>query len=206
MKKGVQIAFALALGILSVISTIWPEGHMENIVYAVILPSFILSIISFASEIAEKCETDSEKLYGLANQCADLSKAKVEVDLRTNAQTMGPDIDVENLITPEINSELEKTNQYLTDAVGYQKTQYFFLKCKQVCDRIMVGGYVALFLALALSPYIAQWLSGINLSCITMWSLTLLYITLELKSGICARIFLWLSKMYINKTKKGVEE
>ena len=206
MKKGVQIAFALALGILSVISTIWPEGHMESIVYAVVLPSFILSIISFVSEIAEKCEADSEKLYGLSNKCADLSKAKVETDLRTNAQGMGAEIDVEKLITPEINSELEKTNQYLSDAVGYQKTQYFFLKCKQVCDKIMVGGYVVLFLSLALSPYITQWLSGIDLNCITMWSLTLLYITLELKSDICATIFLWLSKLYIKKTKKSIEE
>lgn len=37
MKKGVQLAFAIALVILAIISTIWPDGHMENIVYAVVV-------------------------------------------------------------------------------------------------------------------------------------------------------------------------
>lgn len=202
MKKGVQLAFAIALVILAIISTIWPDGHMENTVYAVVVPSFVLSIISFVAEIAEKCEADSEELYKLSSKCADLSEKKVEAEMRSNAEGIEGELDIEKIITPEINAEFEKTNQYLAEAVGYQKTQYFFVRCKQICNRIMVGGYVILFLSLALSPIIAQWLSAIDLNCLTMWSLALLYITLELKSDCCSKVFVKLSKMYIAKTKK----
>ena len=54
MKKGVEKAFAIALFIISIISTIFPTNHIESITYAVIVPSFILSLTSFISEISKK--------------------------------------------------------------------------------------------------------------------------------------------------------
>ena len=206
MKKAVQVAFAIALGILAIISTIWPKGHMESIVYAVIIPSFILSFISFVTEIAEKCESDVDKLASTVDKCATLSKERVEMIIKNNVLDNNGAFDAEKVITKEVNDEFEKTNQYLTETLAYRMVQIFCLRCKTVCDKIMVGGYVILFLSLALSPYISQWLSAIDLNCITMWSLVLLYVTLELKSDICAKIFFSLSERYMKKAKEKAEE
>ena len=54
-KKGIQVAFAITLIIISIIATIWQTELLGNIIYAVVIPSFLLSIISFVAEIAEKC-------------------------------------------------------------------------------------------------------------------------------------------------------
>jgi len=192
--------------LLAVISTIWPAGHMKNIVYAVVLPSFILSLVSFVSEIAEKSESDGERLTKLVDECAELSEETAKTTMRGNVAGNNGVFDLEKVITPEVNDEFERTNQYLVEAVGYRKAQIFCFRCKMICDKIMVGGYVVLFLSLTLSPYIAQWLSFINLNCLTMWSLVLLYVTLELKSEICSKVFLGLSKKYIAKAKESIEE
>ena len=51
-KKGIQVAFAIALVFISIIATFWKSEVLENIIYAVVIPSFLLSIISFVAEIA----------------------------------------------------------------------------------------------------------------------------------------------------------
>ena len=206
MKKAVQVAFAIALSVLAIISTIWPKGHRVSIVYAVIIPSFILSFISFVTEIAEKCESDVDELASTVDRCATLSKERVEMIIKNNVLDNNGVFDVEKVITKEVNDEFEKTNQYMAETLAYRRTQIFCIRCKNVCDKIMVGGYVILFLSLALSPYISQWLSTIDLNCITMWSLVLLYVSLELKSDICAKIFFSLSERYKKKAKEETGE
>lgn len=206
MKKTVQIAFAIALVILSIISTILQTDLIGNIIYAVVLPSFILSIISFVAEISEKCETDGEQLYNLSIRCADMSKEIAEINIKSKFETADSKLTVEEAITPEINEKLTQSNEYSMEALGYQKVRIFCVKCKKNCDRALIVGYVLLFLSLALSPYIAKWLSVINLNCITLWSLSLLYISLELKSEVCAKVFHWLSEKYIKRTKAEYTE
>lgn len=206
MKKTVQIAFAIALVIISVISSIWQTDLIGNIIYAVVLPSFILSIISFIAEISEKCETDGEKLYNLSIRCADMSKEIAELKIKSKVETTDSKLTLEEAITPEINEKLTESNKYAAEALGYQKVRIFCLKCKRHCDRALIGGYVLLFLSLALSPYIAKWLSVINLNCITLWSLSLLYISLELKSEVCSKVFHWLSEKHIKRAKAEYTE
>ena len=64
--KTLQKAFAIALIALSVICTRWPDAElMTSIVYAVVIPSFILSMISFITEVSEHCEKEAEKLAKL---------------------------------------------------------------------------------------------------------------------------------------------
>ncbi|MGN8897259.1 hypothetical protein [Flavonifractor sp. HCP28S3_F3] len=66
MKKGVQIAFAITLLIISVLATFNQSKLFEDIIYAVVIPSFLLSVISFATEIREKCSKNAhtfEKVY-----------------------------------------------------------------------------------------------------------------------------------------------
>ena len=88
---------------------------------------------------------------------------------------------------------------FLEKSLVSKDVQIFCVKCKNVCSKITTAGYVLLILSLSLSPYIAKWLSVVDLNCITMWSLTLLYITLELKTDVCAWVF---NKLLAKSEKK----
>jgi len=202
MKKGVQIAFAIALATLAIISMFCSTGHMATIIYAVALPSFILSIVSFFADIAEKCDSEGEKLHEASNKSSELSKELATQKIKTNVLCNDGVYDEKVVITPAVEKHLEDASRYMVEALGYNRARIFFLRCKIWCDRLMVGGYAVLFLSLALSPYVTQWLSVIDLNCITLWSLLLLYVTLEFKSTICSKVFLGLSKRYIKKVNE----
>lgn len=202
MKKSVQFAFAVALTTLAVISMFCSSGHMATIIYSVIIPSFILSIVSFIDEIIEKCDSEGEKLQQTTYQSAELSKELVDEKVKNNIACNNGIFDEKKVITPDVKQHMDNATRFLTEAVGYQNTRIFFLRCKAVCDKLMIGAYSILFLSLALSPYIAQWLSAIDLNCLTLWSLVLLYVTLEFKSTICSKVFLHLSHKYIKRACK----
>ena len=112
---------------------------------------------------------------------------------------------VEGQVPKKIEDQYLKTIEHYKAASAYKDVQIFFLHCKLVCQKISIAGYVLLFLSLILSPYAVKLLSVVDLNCITLWSLTLLYFTLELKSEICARIFDVLHKKYLKKVNKQVE-
>ena len=204
-KKGIQIAFAITLIIISIIATIWQTELLGNIIYAVVIPSFLLSIISFVSEIAEKCEGNAKEGADLASKTADLSERLTKA-LMENYEAGISDLPyIEGRVPKQVTDQQLKTIEHYKEATAYKNVQTFFVKCKDVCQTISVIGYVLLFLSLILSPYAVKLLSVIDLNCITLWSLALLYFTLELKSEICAKIFDVLHKKYLKKVNKQVE-
>ena len=188
-KKGIQVAFAITLVLISIIATFWKSELLGNIIYAVVIPSFLLSIISFVAEIAEMCEGNAKKGSTLAEENADLANNLAE-ELAENHEK-------ENFYCPyaaeqtlkEIEEQYKKSIEQYKAACAYKDVRIFFLRCKSVCQSISVVGYVLLFLSLILSPYAVKLISALDLNCITLWSLTILYFTLELKSEICAKIF-----------------
>ena len=198
--KTLQKAFAIALVSLSVICTGWPKAElMTSIVYAVVIPSFILSLISFVTEVSEHCEKEAEKLAKLEEKVSHSAEKFAQERLKQYEEgTHEMPYDKDRIPTDIYNATKDSVD-YLRKSLVSKDVQIFSLKCKRVCNKIITGGYVLLILSLSLSPYIAKWLSVIDLNCITMWSLTLLYITLDLKSDICAWVF---NKLHARSEKK----
>ena len=83
--KTVQRAFAIALVILSGICTVRPEAElMSSIVYAVVIPSFILSLISFVTEISEHCEKEAENLSSLEKKAEVITTFPIKIKANEN--------------------------------------------------------------------------------------------------------------------------
>ena len=203
MKKGFEIAFGIALFILSVIATIWADAEfVESIIYAVVIPSFILSLISFLSEISEKCEKDAGDLSNLEKKVSDLVEETADEKLKQYEAGNHEIPYVKGHIPADIYEAHQESLEYMKKAVVSQGVQLFCTRCKNLCDKITVGCYVLLVLSLSLSPYIARWLSFVNLNCITMWSLALLYVSLELKTEICA----WIYNILRKRSEKRITE
>ena len=207
MKKGVQIAFAIALVILAIICTAYPEADlMASIVYAVVVPSFILSVISFVAEISDICEAKAGNRAKTARETAELAEEVVQLGMENYRAGIHEVPYVEGRVPTKLIETQEKCAEFYGMASASMDVRTFFVRLKRKCDIIAIGGYVILFLSLSLSPYIARWLSAVNLNCITLWSLALLYITLELKTEICERIFEWLYNRAKKRVDKSVEE
>lgn len=204
MKKGVEIAFAIALIILAIISTVFPTELTESIIYAVVIPSFILSLISFVSEISELCENNAEKLSDLEKKVSDNAHKFAESRLKLYNEGLHEQPFVEGFVPDEIHEHEEASVNYLKKAVISKDVQVFCIKCKRVCHKLTISGYVLLFLSLFLSPCIAKCLSVVDLNCITLWSLALLYVTLELKSECCNWLFGVLYKKYSKKVEDSL--
>ena len=73
-EKNVQVAFAVVLFILAIIGSIWKTKYFTNIIFAVIIPSFILSGTSFLEEISIKCGKEAESSSELHNRLAEALK------------------------------------------------------------------------------------------------------------------------------------
>lgn len=205
-KKGIQIAFAITLVLISIVGSIWKTELLGNIIYAVVIPSFLLSLISFVVEIAEKCEDNAKEFASLVSQNANLAKQLAEAKTKSYEQGFFDIPYVEGVVPKEITDLQLKTIEYYKEASAYKDVQIFSIKCQGICHKISVAGYVLLFLSLILSPYAVKLLSVIDLNCITLWSLTLLYFTLELKSEICSKLFRFLYNRYLKKVDKDLNK
>lgn len=201
MKKGVEIAFAIALFLLAIISTIWPNGLMGNIIYAVVIPSFILSVISLVSDLAEMCEKYAETIANSEKELSDKTNELAELKLKNYKNGVHGQVYIEGMIPVDVYQCRERSLEYINKALVTKDVQIFCVHCKDVCSYITVVGYVLLFLSLSLSPYIAAWLSAIDLNCITLWSLALLYVSLELKVEMREWLFRFLHKRFAKKAE-----
>lgn len=205
MKKGVQVAFAIALFILSILASVFNSDVIANIIYAVVIPSFILTIVSFLTEISEKCEDTannlSEQELSLSNQTNELIEMK---KIYCNMKTANPKV-VERY-KENIEELANSSRELLNTSIANKKVEEFCAKCKKVCNIIIIIGYIILFLSLSLSPYISIWLSAINLNCITLWSLTILFITMEFKTDICKWVYNSLFDLHMNSINKHNEK
>lgn len=206
-KKAFQVGFAIALVILSIVSSFCKNDFLGSIVYAVVIPSFILSIISSVSEISDNCKDHAQKVLSLAEE--NMKLADELYACKVDAYKIGKHElpYTEGYIPTDIAQEhAAKKFEYAKDILASHDVKLFFLRCQNVCYWITVVGYVLLILSLSLSYYAVKLLSAFDLNSITLWSLTLLYFTLELKSDICGAIFELLFKKYLKKHSKELDQ
>jgi len=199
MKKIVEKAFAITLIILSLIATFSQSELIGDMIYAIIIPSFVLSLISFIAEISEKCQMDAKKTSDLAKKLSDLEQENVDRDIELYEKGSYEIPFAEGIVPEKIYQQQVKSTEHMGESLTYMKMAVFYIKFKKICDKLMVVGYVLLFVSLCLSSVFVQLLSHVDLNCITLWSLTLLYFTLELKSECCNQVFRFMYKIYGKK-------
>lgn len=202
MKKNIQYAFAIVLIFLSVIGSVWKTEHFENIICAVVIPAFILSIISFVEEIAMKCESDAKKESELYNELSDVLQKHADLDLELYNKGISDMPYIEEHVPARICETQEKSVDALKNSVVAANVRIFCLRLNKVCEYSIIVGYVLLFLSLIMSPHLVELLINVDLNCISLWSLALLYIALELKDEICAKIYKTLYKIYMKHMGK----
>ena len=194
-KKTIQIAFAIVLVILSVASTFIDGNIMYNIILAVIVPSFVLTIISFIDEIIESCEINSN---ALSESCLEFSKEHLEEAKQQALEADGKDPS----FSQKFNATLDLCKLMQRNSEGYSDAKDFFVKCRHALWVSSIIGYVFLFLSLIFSPYIVNWLSSINLNCLTLWSLTILFLSVELKPELAKKTFGLIAKHFLKKNRE----
>jgi len=112
---------------------------------------------------------------------------------------------IEGMVPLDVSECQERSLKYINKALVTLDVQKFCFHCKKICSYITTVGYVLLFLSLSLSPYIAVWLSSVDLNCITLWSLAFLYVSLELKDEMREWLFRFLHKRFTKKAKAKEE-
>ena len=204
-KKTVEKAFAITLVILSIVGTLCDTEHIGSIIYAVIVPSFILSVISFISEISDKCQENAEKTADVTERLSKTEQDLANEHLKLYNQGNYEEPYVEGRVPEKIYKLLTDSLEHRNETIIYKDVQMFCLKFRKICNILIICGYVLLFTSLCFSHYLRKWLSIVNLNCLTLWSLTLLYFTLEFKSECCAKTYDCLYKFY-KKSRKRKEK
>lgn len=201
MKKKIQWAFGITLLILSVIGTIKPIAT-GGIVYSIIFPSFMFSIISFVSEISEACSGIAHDTFEKAYKTANQSHDKVQKDLAAYEAGEYNIPYITDAVPKEIYNELLKSKDFLRASAISQEMSIIFDRCIKRCDIVTLICYVLLFMSLIFATNIARWLAWVDLNCISLWSLTLLFFTLELKEEIRKKVYMYILK----KAEKNVDK
>lgn len=196
MKKSVQIAFAITLVILSILATCINAELLSNIVLGIVIPSFLLTIISFIEAIISKCKTNAVDFAKTYRECADLH-FKLTKELLEKPQSK------EN--AQKIEEEQNEAEQKLHECFDYIAMAEAMNKLLSFLKYANLIAYILLFLSMILSPYIVRILAKINLNCITLWSLTILYVDIELKTEMTAKMFTLFFKHYSKKSSKQKE-
>ena len=189
MKKTVQIAFAVALVVLSILSTVFNTELLGNVVLGIVIPSFLLTLISFIDAIIIKCKENAKKFVTALNESADAHVQKAGHLLK---QPTTEDI------AQKIEAEIKISAERYDTSKDYAQMTNALEKCELVLKYCNLIAYVLLFLSMILSPYIVSILSKVNLNCITLWSLTILYVESELKPEIMAKSFDLLIKHFVH--------
>ena len=193
-NKTTQIAFVLVLLGLSLASTFMKGELIANVTFSVVAPSFILSLISFFDEIIERCEYASNEL---SKSCFELSNKHLELAKQQALNTDGTDPN----FSTAFHTILDISQSVHSSGLGYSAATTFFEKFRNILWGFNVLGYVSLFASLILSPYFIDWFSHINLNCLTLWSLTILYFSQEFKSWFAKILVLWITRRIIKKQK-----
>ena len=166
-----------------------------NIIAAIIIPSFLLTLISFVDTVIAKCKLNAEAIAKVFQENGELHAKKSEEMIADKAYQTEEEI-------KKIKLELDVTNHSYESALSYSELKDFFERCQKVLSKVNLATYTLLFLSMVLSPYIVKFLSGIELNCLTLWSLTVLYVDTELKPELCAKCFAFLAQRHLKKRDK----
>ncbi len=199
MKKKLEIAFAITLVLISVLSMFDKIEIVKNIIYVIIIPSFLLSIISFISDIQNSCRQSAKSLTETYSKIGDIKSETVDLHIKEYETGTYKLPYSENLVPKDIYDILVESLSAKETAIQYQNIQLFCFKLEKVLKNLTIFIYVILFLSLIFAPYIFTILSNLNLNSIALWSLTLLFIALELKNEFAEKTFSLLVRIFCKK-------
>jgi t-SNARE complex subunit (syntaxin) len=199
MKKTIEISFAITLIFISILATFIQSGIFQSIIYAVIIPSFLLSIISFITELEEKCEQYAKSFKDSLIQISNAQSGLAEIHLKQYEAGNADLPYISTHVPKNIYEMLKNSTGHMNKAVQYANIQVFCAKLKKILQVLNMMAYTFLFISLILSPYISVGLSNVNVNCITLWSLTLLFLALELKNTCAEYSFSALVKIFVKK-------
>lgn len=199
VKKTIETSFAITLIFISILATFIQSSIFQSIIYAVIIPSFLLSIISFISELEEKCEQNAKNFKNTLAQLGNTEAEWSELHLKQYESGNAHVLYISTLVPKNIYEMLENSLIHMKEAFQYANIQAFCAKLGKVLQVLKMMAYTVLFISLILSPYISKVLSYVNVNCITLWSFSLFFLALELKSPCVTYSFSALVKIFVKK-------
>lgn len=189
-------AFVLSVFILCLISTIGNNNEINQLVYALIIPVFLITIIEFIIEIKEKCEKYADKVSKEMNKMSQLEYELAEEKVK-NLKIIG-NFD-ENNLPESIQKNYEDSIKHTNIATNYIKVSTDFVKLHKFLKIIYTIILVLFFLSIIFFSKISSVLEKINLNSISLWSLLLLLISIYNKDDVAIKIVEKLYKCYEKK-------
>lgn len=186
-------AFVLSVFILCIIGTIENNSEINQLVYALIIPVFLITIIEFILEIKEKCEKYADKMSKELNKISQLEYELAEEKVK-NLKIIG-DFDENNLPEP-IQNNYEDSIKHTNMATNYIKVATDFVKLHKFLKIIYTIILVLFFLSIIFFSKISSILENINLNSISLWSLLLFLISIYNKDDVTIKIVEKLYKRY----------
>lgn len=189
-------AFVLSVFILCLISTIENNNEINGLVYALIIPVFLITIIEFIIEIKEKCEKYADKTSEEINKISQLEYELAEEKVKALRIEGGFD---EDNLPKSIQKNYQDSIKHTNIATNYTKVATKFAKLYKILKIIYTIILVLFFLSIVFFSRISNILEKINLNSISLWSLLLLLISIYNKDDVAIKI---VDKLYKHYEKK----
>lgn len=154
-------AFVLSVFILCIISTIENNSEINQLVYALIIPVFLITIIEFILEIKEKCEKYADKMSKELNKISQLECELAEEKVK-NLKITG-DFE-ENNLPKSIQNNYEDSIKHSNMAANYINVAADFVKLHKFLKIIYTIILVLFFLSIIFFSKISSVLEKINLN------------------------------------------
>ncbi len=191
-------AFILTIFFLSLASTIFQNEIFENIVYALVFPTFFMSLIEFIIDIRNIADEEARNLQKGYEELAGLQQENAELKIENN-RLLGKS-DKDSII--EVEEVYNKATENIKIATDYMKVIATLIKLEKILSKIYVIVLVLFFSSIIFSSIIVNYLKAINLNCITLWSLLLALLNTYYKKEYSAKLVTRLKEYYENKRLK----
>lgn len=194
MKKPLESAFTTVLLLFAIMSIFPPHKELTDaIVRAIVIPSFLLSLISFVNPIHQQCEYFAGKF---AQDWQNFSKNCHEEVMNVLKNNIS-DADFKKL-----KCTLNAAIYGAQNSLSYSEARNLFQKCSTFFSNATYVCYILLFLSLMCSSYFSHIFAGINSNCITLISLAIQFVDFEMKENLRQRYFRMIVRYCQKQSKK----
>lgn len=189
-------AFVIVILIVCILSTFIKSEEFEKLVYALIVPVFLITILEFIIEIKEK----SQKLaIEKSNVYDKLSKLEYKTaDLSVENLKLKGKFDEDNL-PQNIQDDYENSIKDTKVATRYIKTSTAIVKLHKPLRVAYLITLILFFISIMFFNKVSNILKNIELNSIALWSLLLLLISIYYKDYFAAKV---VEKLYNYYDKK----
>lgn len=189
-------AFIITILLIAILATFCSDDVLENIVYALILPVFFISLIEFIIEIRDLSENQAQKYQEDYKKLADIQKELAELK-EENFRLLGK---TDNDGTGE--KEYNEATANIIITTDYIKVQSALKKLEKVLGYFYIVILIFFFISIIFSNMVVKYLRILNLNCVTLWSLLLVLISTYYKKEFSIKVISKVKKHYENKRNK----